>query len=384
MEQNNNINEILADRFLKSEEYKSFDIDSTKSITGLKGGSDALFFAAVFIDKNKSILIIKENESEAMLLSQSLNFYNIPNYYFPDYDTVPFTKMSPITDIAQERINILYKLINKEKCIVIATINSITRKIANREDLKELYIPIKVHDKLDLENLRLALYDLGYVIEREVSEKGTASVRGSIIDIFSVEYDNPIRIEMFDDEVESIRLFNIEDGRSFQNIKDIIIYPVREVVYDDSEVEEFINNNDIQDELKDNIIKRKYFAGSENLLPMFYSNLETIFDYFNDDYIFIDDALKLKSKLINILDSIRENFNDIDNIFTIIGEAEKLYIDNNYFAEIIKKSINISPFIVDSQIHKFSFNEGVSFKSKLTEFLDYVKEYREKDYLIIN
>ena len=383
MEQNNNINEILSYRFLKSEEYKSFDIDSTKSITGLKGGSDALFFAAVFIDKNKSILIIKENESEAMLLSQSLNFYNIPNYYFPDYDTVPFTKMSPITDIAQERINILYKLINKEKCIVIATINSITRKIANREDLKELYIPIKVHDKLDLENLRLALYDLGYVIEREVSEKGTASVRGSIIDIFSVEYDNPIRIEMFDDEVESIRLFNIEDGRSFKNINDIIIYPVREVVYEDSEVEEFIKNNNIEDELKDNIIKRKYFAGSENLLPMFYSNLETIFDYFNDDYIFIDDALKLKSKLINILDSIRENFNDIDNIFTIIGEAEKLYIDNNYFSDIIKKSINISPFITDSQIYRFSFNEGVSFKSRLTDFLDYVKEYREKDYLII-
>ena len=383
MEQNNNINEILADRFLKSEEYKSFDIDSTKSITGLKGGSDALFFATVFNDKNKSILIIKENESEAMLLSQSLNFYNIPNYYFPDYDTVPFTKMSPITDIAQERINILYKLINKEKCIVIATINSITRKIANREDLKELYIPIKVHDKLDLENLRLALYDLGYVIEREVSEKGTASVRGSIIDIFSVEYDNPIRIEMFDDEVESIRLFNIEDGRSFKNINDIIIYPVREVVYEDSEVEEFIKNNNIEDELKDNIIKRKYFAGSENLLPMFYSNLETIFDYFNDDYIFIDDALKLKSKLINILDSIRENFNDIDNIFTIIGEAEKLYIDNNYFSDIIKKSINISPFITDSQIYRFSFNEGVSFKSRLTDFLDYVKEYREKDYLII-
>ena len=380
---NNNINKILIDRFTQSEEYKSFNIENINSVTGLKGGSDALFFASLFNDKNKSILVIKENESEAMLLSQSLNFYDIPNYYFPDYDTVPFTKMSPITDIAQDRINILYKLINKEKCIVIATINSITRKIANKDDLKELYIPIKVHDKLDLENLRLALYDLGYVIEREVSEKGTASVRGSIIDIFSIEYDNPIRIEMFDDEVESIRLFNIEDGRSFQSIEDIIIYPVREVVYDDSAVEEFINKNNINDELKDNINKRKYFAGSENLLPMFYPNLETIFDYFNDGYIFIDDALKLKSKLINILDTIRENFNDIDNIFDIIGEAEKLYIDNNYFSEIIKKSINISPFIVDSQIYKFSFNEGVSFKSRLTEFLDYVKEYREKDYLII-
>ncbi len=372
----------LINRFTKSEEYSNFDIKNIKSITGLKGGSDALFFASVFQDN--SILIVKENESDAMLLSQSLNFYNIPNYYFPDYDTVAFAKMSPITDIAQDRINILYKLINKEKCIIITTINAVTRKIASRKDLEKIPVHLNVGGKLELDNFRLTLYDMGYVIEREVSEKGTASVRGSIIDVFSVEYDNPIRIEMFDDEIESIRFFNIEDGRSFQSIKDIIIYPVREVIYNDIQVEEFINNNsDMKDEIKDNIMKRKYFAGSENLLSMFYFNLETIFDYFDYGYVFIDDALKLKAKLINILDIIRENFNDIDNIFDIIGSIDKLYIDSNYFIEIIKKSINISPFITDSDVYKFNFSGGVSFKSRLTDFLDYVKEYREKDYLII-
>ncbi|MEI0748153.1 transcription-repair coupling factor [Brachyspira pulli] len=379
---NESIAKILVEKFIHSEEFLNFDIEKSTSITGLKGGSDALFFASLFF-KGNSILIIKENESDAMLLSQSLNFYNITNYYFPDYDTVPFTKMSPVTDIAQDRINILYKLLNKEKCIVVTTINAITRKIANREDIKKLYIELHVGDKLDLENLRLQLYDLGYVIEREVAEKGTASVRGSIVDIFSVEYDNPIRIEMFDEEIESIRLFNIEDGRSFKSIKDIVIYPVREVVYSDTAVEEFINNNELEDELKDSISKRKYFAGSENLLPLFYNNLETIFDYFDYGYIFIDDALKLKTKLINVLDTIRENFNDIDNMFRIVGDIENLYINNNYFSEIASKAINISPFITDINIHKFNFLEGISFKSRLTDFLDYVREYREKDYLII-
>ena len=121
--ENSDIANLLIERFIESEEYKSLNIDNVKNIFGLKGGSDALFFASIFKDKGESFLIIKENESEAMLLSQSLNFYNIPNYYFPDYDSIPFTKMSPITDIAQERINILYKLINKEKCVVVATIN---------------------------------------------------------------------------------------------------------------------------------------------------------------------------------------------------------------------------------------------------------------------
>ena len=381
--ENSDIANLLIDRFTESEEYKYLNINEIKTICGLKGGGDVLFFASLFKEKNESFLIIKENESEAMLLSQSLNFYNIPNYYFPAYDSVPFTKMSPITDIAQERINILYKLINKEKCIIIAAINSMAKKLPNKNDLEKLYIPIKINEKLNLEDLRLKLYDLGYIIEMEVSEIGTAAIRGSIIDIFSIGYDNPIRVEMFDDYIESVRLFKIENGRSFENLEEAIIYPMRETVYNDSMIEEFLKRKDIEAELKNNIIQKKYFAGSENLLSMFYSNLETIFDYFEEKKIFIDDSVKLKNKFINILNSIEENFNGSDNIFRMIGNIGELYIDFDYFDEIIKKSINISPFIIENDAYKFNFIEGESFKSRLTDFLDYIRDYREKDYLII-
>lgn len=381
--ENSDIANLLIERFIESEEYKSLNIDNVKNIFGLKGGSDALFFASIFKDKGESFLIIKENESEAMLLSQSLNFYNIPNYYFPDYDSIPFTKMSPITDIAQERINILYKLINKEKCVIVSTINSITKKIPNKKDLEKLYINLKVNDKINLEDLRLKLNDLGYIIDIDISEKGTAAIRGSIIDIFSVGYDNPVRIEMFDDYIESIRMFKIEDGRSFENLEGIIIYPVREAVYSDSMIEEFLKRENIEAELKENISKNKYFAGSENLLSLFYSDLETIFDYFKDKIIFLDDYIKLENKLINIFDSIKENFNSADNIFNIIENPNKLYIDSNYFDEIIKKSINITHFIIENNTYQFNFSKGESFKSRLTDFLDYIKDYREKDYLII-
>ena len=386
--ENSDIANLLIEKFIESEEYKSFaindtNINETKNIFGLKGGGEPLFFASIFKEKNESFLIIKEEESDAMLLSQSLNFYNIPNYYFPAYDSVPFTKMSPITDIAQERVNILYKLINEEKCIIIATVNSIAKKLPNKSDLEKLYIPIKINEKLNLEDLRLKLYDLGYIIEMEVSEIGTAAIRGSIIDIFSIGYDNPIRIEMFDDYVESIRLFKIENGRSFKNLEEAIIYPTREAVYSDSMIEEFLKRENIETELKNNINQKKYFAGSENLLPIFYSNLETIFDYFENKIIFIDDNLKLRIKFIKALNSIEENFNSDNNIFNIIENFNELYIDFDYFESVIKKSINISPFIIENDTYKFNFIEGESFKSRITEFLDYIKDYREKDYLII-
>ena len=386
--ENSDIANLLIEKFIESEEYKSFaindtNINETKNIFGLKGGGEPLFFASLFKEKNESFLIIKEDESDAMLLSQSLNFYNIPNYYFPAYDSVPFTKMSPITDIAQERVNILYKLINEEKCIIIATVDSIAKKLPNKSDLEKLYIPIKINEKLNLEDLRLKLYDLGYIIEMEVSEIGTAAIRGSIIDIFSIGYDNPIRIEMFDDYVESVRLFKTENGRSFKNLEEAIIYPMRETVYSDSMIEEFLKRENIETELKNNINQKKYFAGSENLLPIFYSNLETIFDYFENKIIFIDDNLKLRIKFIKALNSIEENFNRTDNIFNIIENKSELYIDFDYFESVIKKSINISPFIIENDTYKFNFVEGESFKSRLTEFLDYIKDYREKDYLII-
>ena len=129
---------------------------------------------------------------------------------------------------------------------------------------------------------------MGYIIDIDISEKGTAAIRGSIIDIFSVGYDNPVRIEMFDDYIESIRMFKIEDGRSFENLEEIIIYPVREAIYSDSMIEEFLKRENIEAELKENISKNKYFAGSENLLSLFYSDLETIFDYFKDKIIFLE------------------------------------------------------------------------------------------------
>ena len=128
-------------------------------------------------------------------------------------------------------------------------------------------------------------------------------------------------------------MFKIEDGRSFENLEEIIIYPVREAIYSDSMIEEFLKRENIEAELKENISKNKYFAGSENLLSLFYSNLETIFDYFKDKIIFLDDYIKLENKLINIFDSIKESFNSADNIFNIIENLNKLYIDSDYFDE---------------------------------------------------
>lgn len=378
-----NIEDILVSRFLESTEYKFLNIENIKSITGLKGGGEAIFFASLFKDKEYGFLIVKETEEEAILLKESMNLYKIPCYHFPDYDTIPFAKISPISDVLHERINILYKLLIKEKCIVVASVKSMLRKLPNKKDLLTLPIKLNVGNKINIEELRLKLSDLGYVIEREALEKGTCAIRGSIIDIFSIAYDNPIRIELFDEEIESIRFFKVEDGRSFENIKEARVFPARETVYTHDKIKDLLEKEYINEELKENILKSKYFAGSENLLPLFYDNLETIFDYFEDKKIFLDDALKLKNAFNKYTEALEYSFDEQNNIFTIIKNYNALYIERHYFDNIIKNSINISPFLQDQNTYKFGFKEGLSFKSKLSEFLEYLKEHKEKNYLIV-
>lgn len=382
------LQDLILSKFLESKEYKRLNLDNTKNITGLKGGSEALLYAALFKDKNKSIVIIKETEDEALAITQELKFYSVNAIYYPDYDTVPFAEMSPVIDRLHDRINVLYQCTNESdeenKIVVVLTVKSLLRLIPSVEDFKSFSLVIKKGDKVDIESLRHYLRDLGYIYESDITDKGMSATRGGIIDIFSPVYEHPLRIELYDDEIESIRFFNLENGKSFKSVESACIASVREAIYDDEAVNDILENGDISEVLKEKIKNKKYFAGSENIIPLFYKNLTSIFSYFNDFLIFTDN----QSRIINLFNEYKEatriSFENENNIFKCIKSADNLYISAEEFNEILKKAINITPFIYDIETtHKFSFGAGVSFKSRLNEFLEYIKKYKEDNYLIV-
>jgi len=379
-----NIKEIITNRLKESELFQAFLNTPTNEVSGLKGGSEALFFATLLKEKNKSILIIKESEDEAFALAQNIAYYNVECLSFPDYDIIPFTEMSPITDIMHERINVLYRSTLAKPMIVVLSVKSLLRLLPHKDTFNEYILELTVGMKIDLEYLRLFLHDLGYVHTREVLEKGVITTRGSIFDIFSPIYENPVRIEFFDDEIESIRHFSIEDGKSFKSVNSFTIVPIRECIFDDESVENILESgNSIDDIIKEKLRHSKYFAGSENLISIFNESLHTIFDYYENALLFVKDKTQVNAIFSNYEASIEYSFESPDNIFKCIESYNNLYIKSNTFSNILNSSTNISTFKTPDTKLIFDFKEGLSFKSRLTEFMDYIKEHLSLDYFII-
>ncbi len=377
------IEDILINRLTACDSYKLFDKNNTKEITGLKGGSEALFFATLLKEKNETIFIIKDTEDEAENLTHNIHLYTSNCFHFPDYDIVPFSEISPISDVLHERINILNKAILNEKMIIVASVKSILRLLPSIELFSENRLKLEIGMQIDLDNLRLFLSDLGYVGSVEVLEKGVVSVRGSIVDIFSPVYEHPMRIEFFDDEIESIRFFNIEDGRSFGSVNEATIVPVRECIFEDDAIEDIINSAETTDIIKEKLQNSKYFAGSENLLTLFDNNPVSIFKYLSKAIILLSDKNQLKNIFNEYIQAIEFSFDNKDNIFSFLKNYNSVYIEQKEFDEIINNSINICPFETFDTDINFDFKEGLSFKSKLAEFLEYLNNNIENNKFIV-
>lgn len=374
---------ILTNALKSSESYKEFDAKKTKCITGIKGASDALLFSSISEDFEKSIVVIKDTEEEAHSLFQTLLFYDVNVCHFPDLDIIPFRDISSEPDIIHERVSILYKAAAGEKMIVVLSVKALLRLLPNEKNFKKHFFTLKKGDKIRIDDLRLNLTDIGYVIENETLETGSASVRGSIIDIFSPVYKNPVRIELFDDEIENIRLFNVETGRSFESINEAVITPVKECVYTDEMRDELISKFNIENDLKDKLLTRKYFAGYEHLLGAFYNDNVSITDYFDNALIFSSDITHITNHAKEYFSALEEAYSGEHN-YNMLGSPYNLYLSKERLEKVFEKSINITPFSYGEKDEiRFSFKEGISFKGRMGEFLDYLKKHIENEYIVI-
>ncbi len=379
------IQDILLKKMGSSSQYKLFDYKKTKNIVGVKGASDALLLAKVFEDNKKTIIVITENEEEAYLLFQSLSFYNEHSFYYPNLDIVPFTDMSPSRDILSERINILYRAVVEKPSIITMSIKSLSKILPSKNIFKSYFKYINVGDRLSIDELRLYLSDLGYIIENEVSDIGTIALRSSIIDIYSPSYESPIRIELFDDEVENIRLFDLDTGRSHTKMDSVVIIPVLEMIYTDDMVSSLIEKKILPPELEERLLLRKFFAGSENLMPLFYDSLDNsiFFDYFNEPIIFTINNGSLFSTANEYIESIEAKFEEEHN-YKVLGSYNKLYFDVDYIKQKITDTINIAPFPTANEDEiVFDFKQGKSFKAKMAEFIEYINENVAAGYKVI-
>ena len=169
----------------------------------------------------------------AVRLEYELQFFNnhIPDQstlIFPDWETLPYDNFSPHQDIVSQRLLTLYQLPNLKHGILIVPVSTLMLRIAPKGYLEANSFILAVKETIDLVDFRRRLEMSGYRNVAQVMEHGEFSIRGSIIDLFPMGSKLPYRVDLFDEEVDSIRTFDPETQRSIETISNVNLLPARE------------------------------------------------------------------------------------------------------------------------------------------------------------
>ncbi|HDS74415.1 MAG TPA: hypothetical protein ENN56_02645, partial [Firmicutes bacterium] len=210
----------------------------TDAITlhGLAGSLNAFVLDALRNGCDRQILVVTattntaehlRDDLETLLGEQSVR-------YFPDWELIPFEEKSPHVEVTALRLEVMQSLLIGEPVVVVAPVTALLRPTLEPEALAAASRIISVGDVLDLDELAKWLRSLSFEASNQVVEMGQYARRGGIIDIFTFGAEQPFRIEMFDDEVESIRSFDPATQRSVKSVTEIEVLPRREVLAGDS------------------------------------------------------------------------------------------------------------------------------------------------------
>ena len=209
---------------------KIFDKVQADELIGLNNELKSIYIYQKFKNSTNSIILVTSNLHEAGLIYNSLTHYTDKVWFFPMDDFITSVAIAVSPEFKITRLETMNSVINEEKAIIITNLMGYLRFLPSKEKFKDSKINLKVGDTIDLDNLIEKLFNLGYRRETTVNMTGEIAVRGYVIDIFPINGDNPIRIEFWGDEIDSIRTFNVESQLTIAKIDEITIFPNTETL----------------------------------------------------------------------------------------------------------------------------------------------------------
>lgn len=269
-------------------------------VSGVPQGAQGYVLAQMARETGRPIIHITNTDREMDACATACRFFapDITCLTFPAWDCMPYDRVSPAHAIIAERISTLTSLTARDArsvLIVITTVSAIMQKLPPRELLKASSFEIRKGKSLLRDALLSFLAANGYSRVSKVMEPGEFAVRGSIIDIFAAGGDSGTRIDLFDDEVESIKLFDPLTQISHESTDALQLRPVSEVMLNDERISAFRTGYRERfgavtkdNPLYESISEGRHYAGMEHWLPLFYDRLDTLFDYMPNALVSFD------------------------------------------------------------------------------------------------
>jgi transcription-repair coupling factor (superfamily II helicase) len=351
----------------------------------------AIYSAALSHDA--PLVIIAEDMQMASRLYNELQFFAHENQQldilsFPDWEILPYDSFSPHTDIISQRLATLNQLLQFKKGIVIVPINTLMHRIAPRDYIEKFAFVLKKNQILDLDQFRQRLVNNGYQCVSQVMEHGEFAIRGSIIDLYPMGNNFPFRIDLFDNEIDSIRIFNPENQRSQGTIDEISLLPAREFPLNEEGISHFrqswrnkFTGNPTLCPIYENMSKGLCSAGIEYYIPLFFPKTNTLFDYLSPDSVLVRCG-DIDNKANHFWDEVCERYEQLSHNIThpILAPVDILLLVPQVFAAmkafpqvyIYEEALTVKAGTTNYSCQK---SPELPIQSKSERPLDAVKQY---------
>ena len=328
---------------------------------------EALLISSAFLILKKNIVVVKPNQYEANRLYQQVMSINERDaLLFPVDESYRIEALAASPELLGQRIDTLYQLTTNKPKILITHSQALVRYLPTKQIFKENCLDLKVGMQIDIYDLQKYLIKAGYQSAIRVDQPFYFSKRGGVIDVFSIQYETPVRIEFFDDEIDNIRFYNQNSQRTIESINEITIIPASDVLYDESEVPAVIGKiNDLRDKQAEEL-DEIYLDDYLNKVSIDQENLRnhdtsfTIYNYFN---------------LFKQTASIKDYLNDPLIILANsqdINFAYKNYLEENhyYYHELTEVGKSIKGLNLFRNLYEVIDNAVIDFKSFATSEKD--------------
>ena len=338
--------------------FKGIPLDNIKNIA-LSGLTDEVFcryINSVYKENNKPILIVTPSLFEANTLFDTLSNYNDNVYLFPMDDFLTSEAIAISPDLLVNRLETINTILDNKKVVVITNLMGYLRYLPLKSTYKNSIIKLKVNDTVAQESLIKNLVNIGYTRESMVTKTGEFSARGFIIDVFPLGYDHPIRIEMFGDDIDSIREFDEDNQKSIRNIDDVLVKPYSE----------FILDKDIDVERKQKYLKE-------------YSGVSSILDYLDDPITFYKDYSSLEVSYMNTVEEMMEYKESKDKDYTgnymfSLSDLRPKYLNHYLTVNNIMNDKDVKIYRLNAKEIP-SFHENIEAINKFIEEKLYLNNY---------
>ncbi len=265
----------------------------------LNGASIGLSLSNAVLQSQQPILVVTPDTLTASRLSEEISFFlnhdhTQPIIHFPDWETLPYDHFSPHQDIISNRLSALYQIPRLKQGIIITPVSTLMQRLCPREYLDSNVFFLKTGEILQIDTTRKQLEKAGYRCVNQVREHGEFAVRGSIIDLFPMGSDTPFRIDLFDEEIDSIRIFSPETQRSTEKVEKIELLPAKEFPLTEEAIDFFRQNwrsqfsgNPLNCPMYQEISEGICTPGIEYYLPFFFKQTATFFDYLPENCLIV-------------------------------------------------------------------------------------------------